>query len=89
MSIWRKPFGSRHSAAVGNEVTHDTNSVISDGSIMYVGNQGGNDAPPTFQEASGAPVEGESPLGYSVSSFTIIFLNINMMIGTGIFSTRK
>jgi hypothetical protein len=88
MSFWRKPFSGR-SAKDGDEVTHDANSVISDGSITYIGNQGGNDALPTFQEASGAPVEGSSPLGYSVSSFTIMFLNINMMIGTGIFSTRR
>ncbi|KAE8449884.1 hypothetical protein EG329_007361 [Mollisiaceae sp. DMI_Dod_QoI] len=87
MSFWRKPFGSRPGADAANENAFATTSVISDGSTTYVANQGGNDAPPTFQEASGAPVEGESPLGYSVSSFTILFLNINMMIGTGIFST--
>ncbi|KAF3353391.1 hypothetical protein VdG1_08375 [Verticillium dahliae VDG1] len=38
-------------------------------------------------EAAGAPVESKSPLGYHVNWLTVIFLNINMMIGTGIFST--
>lgn len=89
MSFWRKPFSRRHGADATNEGTHDAASEISDGSLTYVGNQGGNNAPPTFQEASGAPVEGQSPMGYSVNAFTILFLNINMMIGTGIFSTRK
>lgn len=89
MSFWRKPFSKRPGADAVEETSHDAASEISDGSIKYVGNQGGNNAPPTFQEASGAPVESESPMGYSVNSFTILFLNINMMIGTGIFSTRK
>ncbi|CZR62138.1 related to high affinity methionine permease [Phialocephala subalpina] len=87
MSFWRKPFSKRPGADTVEEVSHDAASEISDGSIKYVGNQGGNNAPPTFQEASGAPVESESPMGYSVNAFTILFLNINMMIGTGIFST--
>lgn len=89
MVFWRKPFSSRLGADVGDEDTLERASVISDGSVTYVANKGGNNAPPTFQESSGAPVEGRSPLGYTVSAFTIIFLNINMMIGTGIFSTRK
>ncbi len=89
MSFWRKPFSSRPGADGGVEVANDAASEISDGSIKYVGNQGGNNATVTFQEASGAPVEAASPMGYSVNAFTILFLNINMMIGTGIFSTRE
>jgi hypothetical protein len=89
MSFWRKPFSQRPGAGGGDVVTPDTVSEISDGSIKYVEQKGGNNAVPTYQEASGAPVETSSPLGYTVSSFTILFLNINMMIGTGIFSTRK
>ncbi|KAK8846883.1 hypothetical protein IAR55_005973 [Kwoniella newhampshirensis] len=53
----------------------------------YIGEIGGNGAAITYQDASGAPVEGKSPLGYEVSYFTVIFLTVNMMIGTGIFST--
>ena len=48
----------------------------------------GNGSVPSYQEISGAPVERNSPLGYNVGWFTIIFLNIGQMIGTGIFSTR-
>lgn len=89
MSFWRKPFSGRTGADVSENNTPDSASQISDGSITYVGNKGGNGAGPTYQEASGAPVETDSPMGYSASAFTILFLNINMMIGTGIFSTRK
>ncbi|EWZ33580.1 uncharacterized protein FOBCDRAFT_282451 [Fusarium oxysporum Fo47] len=38
-------------------------------------------------EAVGAPVETRSPLGYHVNWLIIIFLNLNHMVGTGIFST--
>lgn len=88
MSFWRKPFSRREGSDSRDDIDHDAASEISDGSLTYVGNQGGNNTSATFQEASGAPVERKSPLGYSVNSFTILFLNINMMIGTGIFSTR-
>jgi len=54
----------------------------------FIGEKGGNDAPATYQDASGAPVEHDSPLGYSVGPVTITLLNITMMIGAGIYSTR-
>nr|XP_019008023.1 uncharacterized protein I206_07191 [Kwoniella pini CBS 10737]OCF46804.1 hypothetical protein I206_07191 [Kwoniella pini CBS 10737] len=60
---------------------------LNNGSLEYVAEYGGNGATATYQEASGAPVEQTSPLGYEVSYFTVMFLTINMMIGTGIFST--
>jgi hypothetical protein len=66
----------------------DTQSVITDGSLKYTGEAGGNSNVLTFQEASGAPVESNSPLGYSVGWATIVFLNLSKMVGTGIFSTR-
>ena len=59
------------------------------GSLEYVAQQGENGSVPTYQEASGAPVEVRSPLGYRVQWFTIIFLNIGQMVGTGVFSTRE
>jgi len=59
------------------------------GSLEYVAQQGENGSVSTYQEASGAPVEVRSPLGYRVQWFTIIFLNIGQMVGTGVFSTRK
>ncbi|WVQ78135.1 hypothetical protein IAT38_000216 [Cryptococcus sp. DSM 104549] len=61
--------------------------VFVNGSREYVGEIGGNGAQATYQEASGAPVESKSPLGYQVSHFTVVFLTVNMLIGTGIFST--
>ena len=39
------------------------------------------------EEASGAPVETNSSLGYSVGSVAILFLNFSMMVGTGVYST--
>ncbi|UQC79639.1 high-affinity methionine permease [Colletotrichum lupini] len=60
---------------------------IANGSTQYIGEKGGNDAPPTYQDASGAPVENNSPLGYDVGPVTITLLNITMMIGAGIYST--
>jgi hypothetical protein len=64
-------------------------SVIHDGNLAYLRTVGGNGSKPAYQEAVGAPVEVQSPLGYHVGWITVIFLNINQMIGTGIFSTRE
>ncbi|KAL4926214.1 amino acid permease-domain-containing protein [Aspergillus undulatus] len=82
---WRRPFSGR---------ADETNTMIelqreqgSEGSVQYIGEKGGNNAPPTYQDASGAPVENVSPLGYSVGPITITLLNITMMIGAGIYST--
>ncbi|KAJ4399532.1 hypothetical protein N0V91_009357 [Didymella pomorum] len=61
--------------------------AVSDGSLQYVVEKGGNTSEVAYQEASGAPVESDSPLGYSVGAITIIFLNLSKMIGTGIYST--
>lgn len=82
---WRRRFGDR----AGEKVTVvEGQREISAGSTQYIGEKGGNDAPPTYQDASGAPVENKSPLGYSVGPVTITLLNITMMIGAGIYSTR-
>jgi hypothetical protein len=66
-----------------------TTVVKFDGSLEFVHEYGGNFSQPSYQEASGAPVENISPLGLEVTSFTTIFLNIGQMIGTGVFSTRE
>ncbi|KFA76382.1 hypothetical protein S40288_04795 [Stachybotrys chartarum IBT 40288] len=63
-------------------------SVIHDGDLAYTLVQSGNGSKPSYQEAVGAPVETDSPLGYHVGWVTVVFLNVNQMIGTGIFSTR-
>ncbi|KAK7705046.1 hypothetical protein SLS57_010243 [Botryosphaeria dothidea] len=81
---WRRRFGD--GTGVKGTVVEGQRE-ISAGSTQYIGEKGGNDAPPTYQDASGAPVENNSPLGYSVGPVTITLLNITMMIGAGIYST--
>ncbi|KAK8043988.1 high-affinity methionine permease [Apiospora rasikravindrae] len=72
----------------GSEVVDDKAVPTSTtGSLQYVPEAGGNDAPSPYQITTGAPVEDHSPLGYNVGPITIIFLNISMMIGTGVYST--
>lgn len=86
MPSWRKPFSKRD---VDQGVTVEEEPEVSDGSLTYVQvDQAGNGSAQTYQEATGAPVEVNSPLGYDVGPVTIIFLNISMMIGTGVYSTR-
>ena len=63
--------------------------LLTEGSLEFTVAQGGNGSLPSYQEASGAPVETSSPLGYFVGPVTIILLNVSMMIGTGVYSTRK
>ena len=69
--------------------TASDSEVIHDGDLTYTIERANNDSKPSYQEAAGAPVESKSPLGYHVGWLTVIFLNVNQMIGTGIFSTRK
>ncbi|OGE50891.1 hypothetical protein PENARI_c015G03718 [Penicillium arizonense] len=54
-------------------------------SLQYTTEVGGNTTRATYQEASGAPVEVNSPLGYSVGPVTVIFLNLtsNVLKGAG------
>lgn len=85
MVSWRQPFSGRSDAAVA---TASNDGEFSDGSLKYVGETGGNSNAVTYQEATGAPVEHDSPLGYDVGPFTIVLINVTMMIGTGIYSTR-
>ncbi|KAF1986069.1 high affinity methionine permease [Aulographum hederae CBS 113979] len=61
--------------------------IITDGTLHFAVEHGGNSSTPTYQETSGAPVETRSPLGYSVGWVSIVFLNLSKMVGTGIFST--
>ena len=77
---WRRGFVGRNDGG--------TKEHISTNSLHFISEKGGNDAPATYQDASGAPVENDSPLGYSVGPITITLLNITMMIGAGIYSTR-
>ncbi|KAF6800374.1 high affinity methionine permease [Colletotrichum sojae] len=81
MSFLRRPFTHRDSAQdvddrSGNELD------VTDGSLHYVVEKAGNGSGPSYQEATGAPVETSSPLGYAVGPVTIVFLNVSKMIGT-------
>lgn len=85
-------FFKTHSPGVTEAPTEapaDERQVAQDGSLHYTVDEGINNAKVTYQEASGAPVETKSPLGYSVGWMTVLCLNVSMMVGTGVFSTRK
>nr|OQO22187.1 hypothetical protein B0A51_09242 [Rachicladosporium sp. CCFEE 5018] len=66
---------------------HSEQQVLKTGTLAYITEQGENGAESNIQEASGAPVESRSPLGTGIQWYTILFLNIGQMIGTGVFST--
>ena len=79
----KSPYPDTSAGQPGSDV-----SVLRDKDLAYVRTEAGNGSLPSYQEAVGAPVEATSPLGYHVGWATVIFLNVNQMIGTGIFSTR-
>jgi hypothetical protein len=88
--LWPRPAAESTLNNQTEQYTSDSEpSVIHDGDLAFVRVKGGNGSGATYQEAVGAPVESRSPLGYHVGWATILFLNVNQMIGTGIFSTRK
>ncbi|KAH6893006.1 amino acid permease-domain-containing protein [Thelonectria olida] len=92
MSFWRRPFSDRKGrddaeAEERGPRSIDNGDELSDGSVHYVVGKAGNDSETSYQDTVGAPVEIQSPLGYTVGPVTIVFLNISKMIGTGIFST--
>lgn len=84
---WRRPYSERPTGSSERNESQAKHPATAGGT--YISEKGGNDAPATYQDASGAPVESNSPLGYSVGPVTITLLNITMMIGAGIYSTRK
>lgn len=69
---------ARAFSSTGHVTAHGNETIVT-GDLKYVGEKGGNGDTIAFQEASGAPVETQSPLGYSVGPITIIFLNISKM----------
>ncbi|KAK8096065.1 hypothetical protein PG999_014087, partial [Apiospora kogelbergensis] len=90
MPPWSKrtaPKPDSETTEIDVNASHSDVSVVQDGDLTYTKVQGGNGSAATYQEAVGAPVEHRSPLGYHVGWLTVIFLNVNQMIGTGIFST--
>lgn len=82
--VWQKVKQEKVQLATKQE----EETVIRDGGLEFTREIGGNNSKPSYQEASGAPVETQSPLGYQINWFTVIFLNIGQMVGTGVFSTR-
>ncbi|KAF4450778.1 hypothetical protein F53441_6110 [Fusarium austroafricanum] len=90
LSSWRpQPEAKPAVTDADRNYTSDSSdpALVQDGNLAFTRVQGGNGAKASYQEAIGAPVESNSPLGYHVGWLTIIFLNVNQMIGTGIFST--
>ncbi|KAK2729080.1 high affinity methionine permease [Colletotrichum kahawae] len=89
--VFSRLFGGGEKSEPEYRVDHEASdsepSIIHDGNLAYTRQKGGNGSKPSYQEAVGAPVESQSPLGYHVGWAAVIFLNINMMIGTGVFST--
>lgn len=84
MAFWQD---KEKTANVASESTVE--SEVSSIPGGYTAAEGLNSSVITYQDASGAPVETSSPLGYSVGFMAAFCLNINQMIGTGIFSTRE
>ncbi|KAI0555228.1 high-affinity methionine permease [Xylaria curta] len=82
-----KFWGRPTAAASADPDSSSDLEVIHDGDLTYTVAKAHNGSGVTWQEATGAPVESKSPLGYHVGWATVIFLNVNQMIGTGIFST--
>ncbi|KAK5994102.1 High-affinity methionine permease [Cladobotryum mycophilum] len=89
-SFWRRrPFSNREDTQAeerGAPSDSDPSELVA-GDTYYVGDKAGNSAETSYQDASGAPVEKVSPLGYSVGPMTIALLNISKIVGTGIFTT--
>lgn len=88
---WRRPFSDRHHENGSGKaaVAPTGDAELENRNLKYTLETARNDSDPSYQVATGAPVELESPLGYSVGPVTIIFLNVSKMIGTGVYSTRK
>lgn len=86
LPFWPDKEKGTNVAIQANTVSQE--NVIVDGDNTYTAAEGINSTSVTYQLANGAPVEKSSPLGYSVTFWTSLCLNINQMIGTGIFSTR-
>jgi len=74
-------MSDQESKEAGVVVRDSTSSDIKvDGELEFIHEYGGNLSKPSYQEASGAPVENVSPLGLHVDGFTTIFLNIGQMM---------
>jgi len=87
LSFWKSPAADT-TAAQQDAGSESDATIIEGGDYKYTAEAGQNTSLPTYQEASGAPIEVISPLGYHAGFVTLIVMNLSKMIGTGIFSTR-
>lgn len=87
--FWNRPTAGTSEVSADNYTSDSEPSILHDGDLAFTRAKAGNESGATYQEAVGAPVEVRSPLGYNVGWVTIIFLNVNQMVGTGIFATRQ
>jgi hypothetical protein len=88
MPLWnRREKVAEAEADAQSSSSEQLGHIVSADGLKYAVQQGGNDSPPSYQEASGAPVETKSPLGYNVGPIAILFLNYSKMVGTGVYST--
>lgn len=80
MSSFLRRFGRNEEDGGREATTSGANphqgDVLREGDLKFTVEQGGNDSKPSYQEASGAPVEYSSQLGYTVGPLTILFLNL-------------
>lgn len=81
--FWNRPTAGTTEVPVDSYTSDSEPSILHDGDLAYTRAKAGNESGATYQEAVGAPVEVRSPLGYNVGWVTIIFLNVNQMVGTG------
>lgn len=70
-----------------DQANQSETAFVSEGGLQFALEKGENNSNPSYQEASGAPVEKYSTLGYHVGPITIVFLNLSKMVGTGVYST--
>lgn len=70
----------------------DTKTATDDTQYALESGTDSLDSIPSYEDAAvttGAPIEKVSPLGYHVGTWSVVFLSVGKMIGTGVFSTRK
>ncbi|KAI4215640.1 MAG: hypothetical protein LQ351_002109 [Letrouitia transgressa] len=87
MVSFRSRFRRGSPSPAANPLDYGQTVSLAEGRLQYTVEKGENDSSPSYQEASGAPVETRSTLGYHVGPITIVFLNLSKMVGTGVYST--
>ncbi|RMD40167.1 hypothetical protein DV735_g4955, partial [Chaetothyriales sp. CBS 134920] len=84
----KRTLDADQEAAKVDNATHGATTFLKDGGLQFAVEKGENsNGEVSYQEVSGAPVESRSTLGYHVGKVTILFLNLSMMVGTGVYST--